>query len=164
MKTALIVAVSVLFAVPAHAENITGPARVIDGDTIEVQGERIRLQGIDAPESRQTCLKSGIRYMTGQRWKCGLAASMALKDRIAGRDVSCKIEGRGKYGRAIGVCSLDGEDLNAFMVENGWAMAYRRYSKAYVDQEEEAKNEGRGIWSGHFVKPWEWRRGKRLSE
>ena len=137
-------------------QDITGPARVIDGDTVEVQGERIRLQGIDAPEKRQTCTDKGCR------WKCGLEASMALIDRIAGRDISCAIEGRGKYGRAIGVCSMNGEDLNAWMVGEGWALAYVRYSKAYINEEARAKSERRGIWRGRFVKPWEWRRGKRV--
>ena len=89
---------------------------------------------------------------------------MALIDRIGGRDVSCEIEGKGRYGRSIGVCFLDGEDLNAWMVASGMAMAYRKYSRAYIREEGRAKAKRKGIWRGRFVKPWEWRRGRRLSD
>ncbi len=125
-----------LLATPALA-NVAGVASVIDGDTIEVHGQRIRLHGIDAPESRQLCRSDG------KPWQCGKDAANALADKIARRPVTC-------------------EDLGEWMVQQGLALAYRRYSHDYVDEEADAQAARRGIWGGEFVKPWEWRRGKRL--
>ncbi len=133
---------------------MTGTATVIDGDTLEVHGQRIRLHGIDAPESRQLC------RLDGTRWQCGKDAANALEDKIARRPVTCEDLGRDRYKRIIGRCTLAGEDINAWMVSQGWALAYRRYSEDYVDEKAEAQAARRGIWAGEFVKPWEWRRGQ----
>ncbi len=135
---------------------MAGVASVIDGDTIEVHGQRIRLHGIDAPESRQLCL------LDGKPWQCGKDAANALADKIARRSVTCEDLGRDRYKRIIAKCTVAGEDLEKWMVANGWALAYRRYSLDYVDEEADAQAAQRGIWAGEFVKPWEWRRGKRL--
>ena len=136
--------------------DVAGRARVIDGDTIEVQSARIRLYGIDAPESAQRC-REGNR-----RWSCGEQATRALAGRIHGRSVACEARDQDRYGRIVAVCRHDGRDVNAWMVDQGWAMAYRRYSTAYVDQEAAAKRARRGLWRGDFVRPWDWRRGNRL--
>ncbi len=144
-----------LLATPALAD-IAGTASVIDGDTLEVHGQRIRLHGIDAPESRQLC------FVDGKPWQCGKDAANALADKIARRPVACKDLGRDRYKRIIARCTVAGEDLGEWMVSQGLALAYRRYSLDYVDEEAEAQAARRGIWSGEFVKPWEWRRGKRL--
>ena len=144
-----------LLATPALAD-VTGPARVIDGDTLEIQGERIRLHGIDAPESRQLC------YLDGKPWQCGKDATNALTGKIARRLVTCEDLGRDRDERIIARCTVAGADLEEWMVVNGWAVAYRRFSLDYVDQEADARAARRGIWAGEFVKPWEWRRGKRL--
>ncbi len=145
----------VLIATPALAD-VAGVASVIDGDTIEVHGQRIRLHGIDAPESRQLC------RLDGKLWQCGKDATNALADKIARRPVTCEDLGRDRYKRIIARCTVVGEDLEKWMVANGWAIAYRRYSLDYVDEEADAQAARRGIWAGAFVKPWEWRRGKRL--
>lgn len=142
---------------PAHAD-VSGRAVVIDGDTIEVRGNRIRLHGVDAPESTQTCLGDG------QPWPCGQRASRALADRIAGRSVDCVETVRDRYGRIVAVCRLGGSDLSAWLVAEGWALANRRYSSAYVGQEATAKAARRGIWRGDFVAPWDWRAGVRLPQ
>ena len=134
----------------------TGPARVIDGDTLDVGGVRIRLHGIDAPESEQSCLAGG------RRWSCGREAARALSGRIGGRSVACEERDRDRYGRVVAVCSASGRDLNAWMVEEGWAFAYRRYSTAYVAEESGARAARRGVWRGEVVLPWDWRKGKRL--
>ena len=144
-----------LIATPALAD-IAGIASVIDGDTLEVYGQRIRLHGIDAPESRQLC------RLDGKPWQCGKDAANALADKIARRLVTCEDLGRDRYKRIIGRCTVAGEDMGAWMVQQGLALAYRRYSLDYVDEEADARAARRGIWASQFVKPWEWRRGKRL--
>ena len=135
---------------------VAGFARVIDGDTLEVGGVRIRLHGIDAPESGQSC-RAG-----GNRWSCGRDAARALAGRIGGRSIACEERDRDRYGRVVAVCRASGMDLNAWMVAEGWAFAYRRYSNAYVGEESAARAARRGVWRGEVVPPWEWRKGKRL--
>ena len=143
------------WAWPAHAE-VSGQARVVDGDSLEIGGARIRLFGIDAPERGQSCQAGG------DLWICGGLARVRLEERISGRAVVCEEKDRDRYGRIVAVCRAGGEDLNAWMVSEGWALAYRRYSEAYVDEEAEAKAARLGVWRGEFVPPWDWRRGKRL--
>jgi endonuclease YncB( thermonuclease family) len=144
-----------LLATPVLAD-VTGPARVVDGDTLEIQGQRIRLHGIDAPESRQVC------RLDGKPWQCGKDSGSALAEKIARRPMTCEDLGRDRYKRIIARCTVAGEDIGAWMVLEGLALAYRRFSLDYVDQESEAEAERRGIWAGEFVKPWEWRQGTRL--
>ena len=117
---------------------------------------RIRLHGIDAPESAQT-YRAG-----GKTWPCGAAARRALRERIAGWPVECAERDRDRYGRIVAVCRVDGADLNAWMVSQGWAVAYRKYSTDYVSHETSAKAARRGLWRGEFVEPSRWRRGERL--
>ncbi len=144
-----------LLATPVLAD-VAGPARVIDGDTLEIQGQRIRLHGIDAPESRQIC------FIDGKRWQCGKDAANVLAEKINRRPVACEEVDRDRYGRIVARCTVASEEINAWMVLQGLALAYRRYSLDYVDEEAEARTARRGIWATVFVKPWEWRRGKRL--
>lgn len=93
--------------------------------------------------------------------RCGQQAALALSDRIGRRSVICVARDTDRYGRTIAVCSQDGIDLNAWMVAEGWAVAYRQYSRDYVLADTEARSAGRNIWSGTFVMPWDWRRGAR---
>ena len=146
-----------IVAAPAFAD-ITGQPRVVDGDTLEIAGQHIRLHGIDAPESKQLC------YLDGKRWQCGKDAGNILSDLINHRPVTCEERDKDRYGRIVAVCNAGGEDLNAWMVLQGLAVAYRRYSLDYVDQEADAQLARRGVWATRFVLPWEWRRGKRLSQ
>ena len=134
---------------------MTGIASVIDGDTIEIHGRRIRLHGIDAPESRQQCERDG------KRWACGKDAAFALADLIDRKPVSCDQRDTDRYGRIVAVCRLGNIDLNGWLVSQGYALAYRRYSRDYVDEEDEARQARAGIWAGEFVAPWDWRQGKR---
>lgn len=137
---------------------IIGRASVIDGDTIEIHGTRIRLFGIDAPESDQSC--------TIQRkpFRCGQQAAFALADKIDNKVVNCRPKDRDRYGRVVAVCLIDGEDINAWMVTNGWAIAYRYYSNDYVRQEEQASKSKIGIWQGEFVPPSDWRHDDHLQK
>lgn len=142
---------------PVHAD-VVGVAKVVDGDTIDVDGERIRLHGIDAPEKKQEC---GV---AATAWPCGKMSSNVLMDAVAGHEVTCTGDKRDRYGRLIGICYVDGQSLNALMVREGWALAYRRYGLDYVSEEQQARAEGRGLWRGTFVEPWEWRRHLRAGE
>ena len=96
---------------------VEGPASIIDGDTIEIAGQRIRLNGIDAPESRQTCMAEGVT------WACGKSATDALSEFIGEAAVRCEDQGSDRYGRMIGRCYVQGDDIEAWMVLNGWALA-----------------------------------------
>ncbi len=136
-----------LLATPALAD-VAGTARVIDGDTLEIHGQRIRLHGNDAPESRQLC------FIDGKRWQCGKDAANILADRIARRPVTCEDLGRDRYKRIIARCTVAGEDMGAWLVQQGLALAYRRYSVDYVHEEADAQAARRGIWAGELVKPW----------
>lgn len=142
---------------PTHAEELTGYARVIDGDTLEIDGRRVRLEGIDAPEARQECERSN-----GRRYACGYESTAALRRQVRGRELYCKSTGRDQYGRLIATCFVGRTDVNGWMVKRGHAIAYRRYSRAYAGDESSAKIGRRGIWQGRFVEPAKWRRGERL--
>ena len=116
----------------------------------------MRLFGIDAPEAGQTCRRAG------RNWACGADAEKALVSAIAGREVRCEEQDRDRYGRIVGICRAGSENLNAWMVENGWAVAYRQYGgRIYNPEEVVARVAQRGIWSSEFVMPWDWRKGER---
>ena len=134
---------------------VPGDIRVIDADTVDIDGTRYRLFGIDAPESRQTC------RAWGRTWDCGSAATAALMSRAAG--MTCSGTDTDRFGRVIGVCSSGSEDLNAWLVASGWALAYRQFAEDYTEEEERARTNKQGIHRGDFVEPWNWRRGNRLS-
>lgn len=136
----------------AISADLAGQATVIDGDTIEIHGQRIRLHGIDAPESRQTCEAGGEEY------RCGKDSAFALADYIGRQTVECEDRGRDRYDRMIAICFAGGKDVGSWMVNEGWALAYRKYSMDYVDEEAEASVSQRGMWRGQFVPPWEFRR------
>jgi len=158
MVRAIVVLVALFLA--AHsatgAEAIVGRAVVIDGDTLEIHTKRIRLYGIDAPESGQSCT------VQGKSSRCGQLAALALADKIGSRRVTCEAKDRDDYNRVVAVCHSDGEDLNAWMVARGWAMAYRQYAIDYISQEQNASASRLGIWQGEFVPPWDWRRDRRI--
>ncbi len=134
---------------------MAGPVRVLDGDTVEIDGVRIRLEGIDAPEAGQRC----NRRFLGQ-WGCGTAATEALTRLVEGKRVRCEDRGTDKYGRMLGVCFADGRDINAWMVRNGYAWAFVRYSQAYVAEEKVAKSERLGVWQAETEPAWEFRAKK----
>jgi endonuclease YncB( thermonuclease family) len=135
---------------------IVGVASVVDGDTLSIHGTRIRFHGIDAPESAQLCTDG-----TGRSWRCGQRAALALADRIGRSTVSCQPNGKDQYGRVLAVCYQGSEDLNRWMVAEGWAVAYRHYSADYVAPERAAKAARKNIWASRFDMPWDWRRGHR---
>jgi endonuclease YncB( thermonuclease family) len=138
-------------AVAARAD-VVGAARVIDGDTLRIDGDKIRLYGIDAPERRQGCEAAGADY------PCGIVATAWMVERTVGNQVRCEGKRRDRYRRLIAVCYVGGESLNAAIVKAGWALAYRRYAVEYVPAEDDARRNIRGMWAGTFEPPWQWRR------
>ena len=143
----------------AQAPELVGRASVIDGDTIEIHGERIRLFGIDAIEAHQFC-----SLPTGAKWRCGGAAAEALAVHLAKKPTSCAVRGTDRYNRSVAVCRTAEGDVNDWLVRNGWAMAYRAYSTDYVAAEVEASRAGLGIWAAQFEAPWQWRKAQRVSK
>ena len=141
-------------SVGAGDNAIVGRASVVDGDTLDIRRTRIRLHGIDAPERDQLC------NIDGRLSRCGQRAALALAGKIRGHAVACAPQGRDRYDRVVAVCRVGEENLNAWMVAEGWAMAYRRYSWAYLPKEMVARWKKVGIWEGDVIPPWEWRRQK----
>ncbi len=130
--------------------------KVQDGDTLRIGDTRIRLFGIDAPESKQSCERDGLP------WLCGQEAGKFLRSLVAGQKIACVEKDRDRYGRTVATCALpDGRNLGAEMVRAGMALAYRQYGgKLYDAPEAEAKAEQRGLWAGSFIRPWEWRKAQ----
>lgn len=126
----------------------SGRAQIIDGDSLRIHGQEIRLKGIDAPEGRQNC------YRNGQSWPCGREATKRLQRFIQNQSVSCKGVERDRYDRLLGVCMVGNIELNQWMVHNGWAVSYHNYPRA----EQEAREGRRGIWNSEFERPNIWRR------
>jgi endonuclease YncB( thermonuclease family) len=155
LRCGLLIILIAAAALPARAMELTGTATPLDGDTLALNGEHVRLHGIDAPERTQTC------SVHGQPWACGRGAQQYLAAATGGRTVVCQGSKRDRYGRLIAVCSVDGRNLNADLVRQGWAIAYRRYALDYVGEEAEAQQARRGLWQGEFVPPADWRQGVR---
>jgi endonuclease YncB( thermonuclease family) len=132
---------------PATAAPLFGTGQAMDGDSLKVGQQEVRLFGIDAPEFTQSCTRDG------RRWACGSAAAQQLATLVNGKEVHCASMGSDQYGRMLGRCSVGGRDLNRVMVAAGYALAYRRYSMDYISAEASAKAAKRGIWSGEFQRP-----------
>lgn len=136
-----------------QGEILSGPVRVIDADSLEVNGRSVRLFGIDAVEKNQTC-----QDRRGREWPCGRHATEKLAAALDGQTVRCIVQDTDRYGRAVSVCEAGGKDINHWVVRNGWAVAYTRYSRDYVGAEAEARAEKSGIFAGSFIPPEDWRR------
>lgn len=145
----------VLCASPAAAATVSGPATVIDGDTLEIEGQRIRLFGIDAPEANQQC------YRGAESWACGQASADELRGLIGTSELTCSGHEVDQYGRLLAACTMAAMDLNKLMVAQGWAIAFRRYSDAYVVDQARAQGAKLGMWSSTFVSPEEHRAAER---
>jgi endonuclease YncB( thermonuclease family) len=152
----MVVAVALMLATQpgpaADTARLVGKVSFIDGDTFKIQGRRIRLFGMDAPETRQVCVVNKREYM------CGRNAALALAGHIGQQTVICDARDLDRYGRIVAVCTVGGEDIGAWMVLSGWALAFRRYSVDYVDEENTAHKNHVGMWRGNFIPPWEWRK------
>ena len=126
--------------------------KVVDGDTIHLDGEKIRFTGIDTPELRQTCLKDGIEV------PCGITAKQILIDKIGNDNVECISEGKDRYKRTLAECFVNNESLSSYLVRSGYAFSYTKYSKKFVLDEDFARINKIGIWSMEFDYPWDFRK------
>ena len=153
MKTTLAMAAAGVWFSSATASDLMGQVSVIDGDTIEIHGQRIRLWGIDAPEWTQLC-----RGADSVHYRCGAVAANGLSTFIAGRPVVCAPKAVDRYGRTVALCTVAGTDLAGWMVGAGYALDWPRYSRGTygLDQAKAEKAEA-GIWSGSFAEPWSYR-------
>ncbi|NCC22994.1 MAG: thermonuclease family protein [Alphaproteobacteria bacterium] len=150
MKGILVLITALVFSGTAAAEP---RVRVIDGDGLEVGEVVIRLWGIDAPELDQTC------ELEGRTTPCGEDARFVLDALVAPGGLVCETKDTDRYGRTIAQCSVGGADLAGALVHQGYALDWPRYSGGhYAAQEAEARESGRGLWAGEFVKPWDWRK------
>lgn len=139
-----------LLSSAACANDLVGQASIIDGDTLEVHGTRIRLWGVDAPESDQLC-----RGADSNLYRCGAKAANDLNSFIARRPVSCTPVGEDQYRRTVAICSVGGADLGEWLVRNGLALDWPHYSKGkYASAQRDADRSGRGMWAGSYVEPW----------
>ena len=129
--------------------------RVVDGDTIHLNGEKIRFTGIDTPELKQTCIKEGVIN------SCGVTAKEILIVKIGDNKVECISEGKDQYKRTLAECFVNGESLSSHLVRSGYAFAYRKYSKKYISDEDFAKANQVGMWSMDFQYPWDYRKALR---
>ena len=141
------------FAALSEPASLRGQAIVTDGDTIRIGSTRVRLAGIDAPELSQKCTIPNVAV-----WACGQTAKEHLQELIGGAEVSCESQGKDRYARKLAKCFVGINNLNATMVLDGYALAYRRYSTGYVWAEDYARSAKRGIWSTDFINPEQYRR------
>ena len=144
-----------------QASEIIGLPKVIDGDSIHIKSYKIRLEGIDAPEISQKCKKPYLQiiFFTFQKdYYCGQVSKKKLIQKIGNKSVKCILLGKDRYKRYLAKCFKGTINLNKWMVRNGYAIAYRKYSKIYIPDENFAKEEKLGLWGGSFIKPEKWRK------
>ena len=145
----------ILFSSASFSEKIIeGKVKIIDGDTIHIEKNKIRLHGIDAPEIDQICtIKDKV-------WNCGIESSFELKKLILDNNISCVVSDIDKYNRYIAECFINNKNINKLMVRNGWAIAYRYYSLDFVEDEKLAEKDKNGLWQGKFQEPYLYRKSK----
>ena len=131
---------------------LSGIALVVDGDTIKINGEKIRFSGIDTPELKQTCTKKGVKKL------CGITAKKILKNKIADNKIVCIREGKDQYKRTLAECFVNDESLSSYLVRSGYAFVYRKYSKKFITDEDYARINILGMWSMKFDFPWDFRK------
>ena len=144
--------------------SITGHAEVTDGDTIKINTFKIRLNGIDAPEKKQKCKRPYLEifiFIFYEDYSCGQKSTEALIKKINNQKITCKISNVDYFKRLIGECYKRKINLNAWLVSNGYAVAFRKYSKKYVSHETLAKQEKKGMWQGKFEMPWDYRKSNK---
>ena len=153
---------SIITSAISFEKIIIGKANVTDGDTIKINDQKIRLFGIDAPETKQFCKEVYLSFLIfnfKRDYKCGEKSTNALKKKIKNKKIRCLIQDKkDRYRRNIGICYLKRQDINSWLVKNGYAIAYRRYSKKYIIDEQYAEDNKLGIWQGTFMEPEKWRR------
>ena len=154
MKTTILILCIILvsFSNFALAKSINGKPKIIDGDTIHIKSNKIRLHGIDAPERKQTC------KINNEEWYCGRQSTKELKKLINKQELECIINDVDFYNRYVAICFVNDININQWMVKNGWAIAYRYYSIDYINEEKFARENKLGIWKSEFIEPYLYRK------
>jgi endonuclease YncB( thermonuclease family) len=152
MRSAAAIFLCLLGISPALGSEVKAVPDIVDADTIWAGTTKVRLSGIDAPETDQICLDAA-----GKTWDCGIEARNKLRAHAGTQAWTCELKGLDLYKRALGDCKVAGEDVSRWLVRNGWALAFRKYSTVYVADEEYAQQRKLGLWSGAFIAPWDWR-------
>ena len=137
--------------------DLSGPAVIVDGDTLSISGNKVSLHGVDAPEKEQTCRTNGVI------WSCGYKAAEIVGEWTYTKEVRCVGNQKDQYGTLVANCFVSGYNLNARIVSEGLGLAYRKYSEQYIPEEDQARKARKGLWEGEFIAPWDWRTGKRLN-
>ena len=154
-KAILLISVATLAFILTINQIKSQVIKIVDGDTINLNGKKIRFTGIDTPELKQTCLKDGVKDL------CGATAKQILIDKIGNDNVECISEGKDQYKRTLAECFVNNESLSSYIVRSGYAFAYRRYSKKFVADEDFARINKIGMWSMEFDYPWDYRKSKK---
>ena len=156
-KTNLFLAISIclIFFFLTYFDVKSNEIKIIDGDTIHLNGEKIRFSGIDTPEIKQTCVKNN------EIIKCGILARELLIKIIANNKINCIREGKDQYKRILAECFVNNESLSSYLVKSGYAFAYRKYSKKFVEEEDYARINNLGMWSMNFEYPWDYRKKRK---
>ena len=155
IKLFLVISICLIFFFLTYNDVKSYEIKIIDGDTIHLNGKKIRFSGIDTPELKQTCKKNDkIIY-------CGIEAKKLLVDKIANQKVNCIEEGKDQYKRILAECFINDLSLSSYLVKKGYAFAYRKYSKKFIEDEEYAKANKLGLWQTEFQFPWDFRKSKK---
>ena len=152
IKLFLVISICLIFFFLTYKDVKSFEIKIIDGDTIHLNGEKIRFSGIDTPELKQTCNKNNEIIF------CGIEAKKLLVDKIASNEINCISEGKDQYKRTLAECFVNDLSLSSYLVKNGYAFAYRKYSKKFIADEDFARSNNLGIWSMKFEYPWDWRK------
>ena len=155
----VVMAVALCAGGSAAEAGAVGVIRVVDGDTLDVGGTRVRLHGIDAPETDQTCTTAG-----GEVWRCGAWVSETVQARFAGKTARCELVDTDRYGRMVASCRVDGQDIATSLVSDGLAFSYRRFSDAYVALERRAAARAVGLHASRMQSPAEFRKSRSRSQ
>ena len=163
-KISLILFITLFITQKLNSTEIYGVPKIIDGDTVHIDSKKIRLEGIDAPEIKQQCKKPYLKisviigFQFNKNYSCGVKAKKKLIDKINNSKITCISSSKDRYKRFLATCYKDKINLNKWMVRNGYAVAYKRYSKDYVRDEVYAKENKLGLWEGSFMMPEKWRK------
>ena len=151
-KVISVISISVLVFFFTYKDVKSQDIKITDGDTIKINGEKIRFSGIDTPELKQMCTQQGINVL------CGIIAKKILKDKIADNKIVCIREGKDRYKRTLAECFVNDESLSSYLVRSGYAFVYRKYSKKFITDEDYARINILGMWSMKFDFPWDFRK------
>ena len=148
----LVISILLIFFFLTYNDVKSSELKIIDGDTIHLNGEKIRFSGIDTPEIKQTCIKNN------EVIKCGIKAKELLIKMIGNKKINCVREGKDQYKRTLAECFINDLSLSSYLVKSGYAFAYRKYSKKFITDEDFARSNNLGMWSMKFEYPWDWRK------